>query len=140
MNSTFSTHKFLFLLAGFILSVPLLALAAQGMGNQQVNTAAQHAGFASKAMKVDGVHLHLHHVINCLVGPGGDGFDAKAGNPCKDQGNGALHAKNLSMEDETSLQQALALARIGVKIRNEKAARNTAMAVRELLLASHSGM
>lgn len=30
--------------------------------------------------------MHLHHVINCLVGPGGDGFDANEANPCKDQG------------------------------------------------------
>ena len=22
-----------------------------------------------------GVHMHMHHSLNCLVGPGGDGFD-----------------------------------------------------------------
>lgn len=139
MNLSLNNHKFLFLLTSFIFSIPVLVLAAQGMENQQVNTAAQHAGFASKAMKVDDVHLHLHHVINCLVGPDGKDFDAKAGNPCKGQGNGALNEK-LSMDEKTSLQQALSLARIGVNIMNEKAARTTAMAVMELLQASHQGM
>ena len=27
-------------------------------------------------------HKHLHHAVNCLVGPSGAGFDAAAGNPC----------------------------------------------------------
>jgi uncharacterized membrane protein len=36
------------------------------------------------------VTLHLHHVLNCAVGPDGMGFDAAAGNPCKGQGNGFL--------------------------------------------------
>jgi len=133
-------HKILILFAGLILATPAFILAAQSMELLQERTAAQHAEYASNATKIDQVHLHLHHVINCLVGPKGKGFDAKAGNPCKDQGNGALNKKNLSKEEKQRLKQALSLSKIGVKISNEKAARDTANAVRELLQESAQGM
>ena len=38
------------------------------------------------------VYAHLHHTINCLVGPGGKTFDARALNPCKDLGNDSADA------------------------------------------------
>ena len=65
---------------------------AQMAGNPdaELKTALAHAGYASKADALPGVHLHLHHVLNCMVGPQDKLFDAAAGNPCKDQGNGAL--------------------------------------------------
>ena len=34
--------------------------------------------------------MHLHHTLNCLVGPAGKGYDATVANPCKDQGKGAI--------------------------------------------------
>jgi hypothetical protein len=37
-----------------------------------------HAGMALGAADLKLVHTHLHHVINCLVGPSGKGFDAQA--------------------------------------------------------------
>ena len=39
---------------------------------------------------IDGVHMHLHHALNCLVGPGGAGFDATNANPCAKSGDGAI--------------------------------------------------
>jgi hypothetical protein len=56
----------------------------------ELTVADQHAGFAAKAATIDMVHMHLHHVLNCLVGPSGPGFDAAPGNPCAKAGNGAL--------------------------------------------------
>jgi len=56
----------------------------------QLTVAQTHAGLAAKAAAVDGVHMHLHHALNCLVGPGGAGFDAGQANPCAKAGNGAL--------------------------------------------------
>lgn len=56
----------------------------------EVKTAAMHAGLASQAANVEGVHTHLHHTLNCLVGPDGDGFDSDEMNPCGDMGNGAI--------------------------------------------------
>ena len=52
--------------------------------------ASQHAGLAAKAPDAKTTEMHFHHVINCLVGPGGEGFDASVANPCKDQGAGGI--------------------------------------------------
>src|SRR6516162_4270420 len=58
--------------------------------NKEVSTAAQHAGFAASAKDMKTTQMHLHHVVNCLVGPQGEGFDGSFGNPCNGQGSGAI--------------------------------------------------
>jgi len=65
---------------------------AQSMSGMQaeIKTAITHAGFAAKYDTLQEVTLHLHHTINCLVGPNDPLFDAAAGNPCQGQGKGAL--------------------------------------------------
>ena len=65
---------------------------AQTAGNPEteMKTAMAHAGYAAKAEALNGVHMHLHHVLNCMVGPQDKLFDGAAGNPCKDQGTGVL--------------------------------------------------
>jgi hypothetical protein len=65
---------------------------AQSAGNPEteLKTAMSHAGYAAKADALNGVHLHLHHVLNCMVGPQDKLFDSAAGNPCKDQGTGVV--------------------------------------------------
>ncbi len=59
-------------------------------------------------------HAHLQHTINCLVGPEGDGFDAKQLNPCKDFGNGAITDTDEAAKVK-SLRAALGLAQAGLK-------------------------
>ena len=54
------------------------------------STPTEHAGYAAAAADIAGVHAHLHHALNCLVGPGGNGFDAKEINPCAHAGNGSF--------------------------------------------------
>ena len=81
---------------------------------KEIATAAQHAGYAADATAIGMAHAHLHHTINCLVGPQGDSFDAKELNPCKDFGNGAIP----DTEDATkvrSLRAALGLAEAGLQ-------------------------
>ena len=56
----------------------------------EINNARTHAGLAAAAADINGVHMHMHHALNCLVGPNGDGFDSKAMNPCAQAGNGAI--------------------------------------------------
>jgi hypothetical protein len=56
----------------------------------EITNAQTHAGLAASAANLDGVHMHLHHALNCVVGPAGDGFDAKQMNPCAQSGSGAL--------------------------------------------------
>src|SRR5271157_1645163 len=53
--------------------------------NKEVNTAALHAGYAASSKDMKATQMHLHHVVNCLVGPQGEGFDASFGNPCNGQ-------------------------------------------------------
>jgi hypothetical protein len=57
---------------------------------KELTTAITHAGLASGSSDLKTVQVHLHHVVNCLVGPNGAGFDAGQANPCKDQGDGAI--------------------------------------------------
>ncbi len=133
-------HRRVFLLfAPAMLLVSTMALAAGNSAQMQVKTAEQHATFASKAGNVAQTHLHLHHVINCLVGPKGEGFDAMAGDPCQGQGNGALNDMMGSTQEKETLEQALALAKVGVKIRTHKPAYYTALAVRTLLQEAKQG-
>jgi hypothetical protein len=72
----------------------LLALAAAPAladnAAKEVATAAVHAGMAAAADTLQMVRAHLHHTLNCLEGPKGADFDAKALNPCKGQGMGAI--------------------------------------------------
>lgn len=65
------------------------AAAATGL-QDELKTAITHAGFAAKYDSLNEVTLHLHHVLNCLVGPSGTMYDAGAGNPCQGQGSGIL--------------------------------------------------
>ena len=51
-----------------------------------------------------GVQAHLHHTLNCLVGPGGDGFDAKQMNPCAQAGNGAIPDAKDAKPDPTKVK------------------------------------
>jgi hypothetical protein len=75
-------------LAGASLFLATTAFAAD-IGSEITN-AQTHAGLAASAANLDGVHMHLHHALNCVVGPAGDGFDAKQMNPCAQSGSGAL--------------------------------------------------
>jgi hypothetical protein len=81
-----------FLLAGavtWMLTQSALVTAA-GDPSAELKTAITHAGFAAKYETMKEVTLHLHHALNCLVGPQDKLFDAAAGNPCQGQGNGYL--------------------------------------------------
>ena len=64
--------------------------SAAGSPDTELKTAITHAGFSAKADALKGATQHLHHVLNCLVGPQDKMFDGAAGNPCQGQGNGFL--------------------------------------------------
>jgi hypothetical protein len=99
---------------------------------KEVSTAATHAGLAAKATDMKGTQMHLQHVVNCLVGPKGKGFDAAPGNPCKDQGNGAI-SDTKNSKQKKSLQAALAKATAGLKAKDMAAAQKDATDAQNLL-------
>ena len=100
--------------------------------NKEVSTAAQHAGFAASAKDIKTTQMHLHHVVNCLVGPQGEGFDASFGNPCNGQGSGAISDTTDSAK-KASLQQALQQTLDGLKQSDMAAAQKNATDVQVLL-------
>ena len=96
-----------------------LPLAAQAAGadsatSRQVATATAHAGMALGASDLGMVHVHLHHVVNCLVGPAGKAFDAKAGDPCKGMGQGAIVDAKGDAATEARLHTAVSEAEQGL--------------------------
>jgi hypothetical protein len=83
------------------------AMAADA--GKEIATAATHAGMAAGSVDIRMVKTHLQHTINCLEGPGGADFDAGPGNPCKDQGMGAL--ADATPDQRAALERALDLAK-----------------------------
>lgn len=102
------------LLGGGLLVATTPASAVADM-LQEAKTANTHAGLAANAPDAKTTEMHFHHVINCLVGPNGDGFDASFGNPCKDQGDGALRDTKDSAEIK-ALRVALRKVTRGLKL------------------------
>lgn len=95
------------------------AVAATGHGQREIAAAIVHATAATQVDTPAGVSLHLHHVINCLVGPHARLFDAKAEalseNPCHDLGNGALIDADANHDVHAALTRALHDAERGLK-------------------------
>ena len=117
-----------------VLGVGLVSASvkADADSTKEVTTAARHAGLAAQAADLKGTQTHLHHVINCLVGPKGQGFDDKEANPCKDQGNGAIPDATDEVR-RTALIQALAKANEGLRQTDLAAARKSASEAQVLL-------
>jgi hypothetical protein len=116
-----------------LLMAPLPVLAADAAG--EIVTAATHADLASKAANLAGVQMHLHHTLNCLVGPGGDGFDPKNMNPCAGAGNGAIPDTD-DAGKKAALEAAAAKAKAGLTETNlvtaQKDAADTAAALKAI--------
>ncbi len=112
---------------------PLPVFAADASG--EIVTAATHADLAAKAADLAGVQMHLHHAVNCLVGPSGTGFDAKSMNPCANSGGGAI-PDTADAAKKAALEAAAAKARSGLAAADlataRKAAEDTATALKAI--------
>ena len=100
-------HKLLITLAGASLLIAGAAFGAVSL-TAEISNARTHANNAANAPTIDAVHMHMHHAINCLVGPKGEGFDAAQMNPCTNAGNGAIPdqtdtAKKAKLEDAKTI-------------------------------------
>ncbi len=124
-------------LASVVAAAFVLAAASQARSDadpaKEMSTAATHAGLAAKAAPdIKMTHMHLQHVVNCLVGPKGKGFDATPGNPCNGQGNGGI-PDTKDPAQKKAMQAALTKARAGLKATNETAAVKDATQAQALL-------
>lgn len=111
---------------------PALALAA-GDGMSELKTAIKHAGYSAQANTLKKHQIHLQHVVNCLVGEQGEGFNDTVGNPCKGMGQGAIKDLQAGEPVTLMLKQAAELARIGTQIEVAGADKKVAQAVVALL-------
>jgi hypothetical protein len=119
------------IIVGAFAFAALLSAPALADGPQAIATAKQHAGLAANAANVDAVHTHLHHVLNCLVGPGGQGFDAMPGNPCNAAG-GAI-PQTADAATKTKLESAATTARGGIAAADVAAAKKAATDIQGML-------
>lgn len=94
------------------ITVPI-STAAFADTASEIATAADHAGYAAASLNIDGIHMHLHHAVNCLEGPKGKDFDAAVENPCAMDGNGAIPDAT-DAATRAKLQTALATAMAGI--------------------------
>ena len=123
-KSTLATHRALAgIVTAILIAIPAAARAADPA--QEAATGGVHAGLAAKAATIEQVHMHLHHTVNCLVGPTGQGFDAKEANPCQKLGNGAI-PDTTDSATKAKLTAALAKAQAGLKSDDLTAARQAA--------------
>jgi hypothetical protein len=129
-----SVRTTLKIMTGAAVALMVVAPAfAEGDVMKQMATAEAHAGFAVKAADLSGVQMHLHHVVNCIVGPSGQGFDATPGNPCKDQGSGIMPDFKGADAKRSALQKALDDAQAGLKATDVAAARQKAADAQTML-------
>ena len=105
--------------------------AALADGPQAVATAAQHAGLAAAAADIAGAHRHLHHTLNCLIGPDGEGFDDAAGNPCRDAGGAIPQTADAQMKE--NLEEAAMKVRDAIENDDPAAVKEVAMSVQDTL-------
>jgi len=108
------------------------AMSPSGAGmdvNQEINTALDHAQMAVAGQDVKTVHEHMQHVINCLVGPQGPEFDAKAEDPCKGMGNGAMNDVDSKSDKHKQLDKALTDAKDSLRKDSVKSAQSQAKSV-----------
>ncbi len=113
----------------------LLPAAALADAHSEIVTAGTHAGLASKSDTVKMVHTHLHHTLNCLVGPKGAQFDATEMNPCAHSGNGAI-PDSADAKAKDALQAAVTEAEKGIKADDLKSAQEAAAKVAAMLKAA----
>jgi hypothetical protein len=113
--------------------VSLFPVAGMADGPQAVATAAQHAGLAASSGDIAGVQRHLHHTLNCLVGPEGEGFDQSAGNPC--QAAGGAIPQTADAEMRAKLVEIAAEVRGAIASSDLEAAKEAATDVQEMLAA-----
>jgi hypothetical protein len=121
-------------IAAVISGLLTFPIAAYADAKSEIATAAQHAGLAAAAPDLVQTHMHLHHAMNCLVGPQDADFDKTNTNPCAQQGKGAFPDES-DAEIKTKLQNAMSAAADGIASKDVATAKKYAATVESLLNA-----
>jgi len=126
-------QKFNLILACTFALLLTAPLAFAGNADQEIATAAAHAQMAAAATDKTTADMHLHHVINCLVGSADNRFDVKAGNPCNGMGNGAIHDLGHAPAEHIRLQRALMYSERALHDKNLDGTKQAAKRAAEVL-------
>lgn len=113
------------LLGAAVATVLVMPTAVLADAHSEIVNADEHAGYAATSADMATVQAHLHHALNCLVGPGGNGFDAKQMNPCAQSGKGAI-PDTTDAKKKAALEAAAAKAREGLASTDMAAAKKDA--------------
>ena len=98
-------------LGGVLMVQPITAYAASATSvSSEIGAAAIHAGLSAESTTLQVAHMHLHHTLNCLVGPSGAGFNSSYFDPCAHLGHGAI-------PDSGNSREALKLRHIAAQVR-----------------------
>jgi hypothetical protein len=103
----------------------VLPTAVLADAHSEIVNAGEHAGYAAASTDMATVQAHLHHTLNCLAGPGGNGFDAKQMNPCAQSGKGAI-PDTADAKKKAALEAAAAKVREGLASADMAAAKKDA--------------
>lgn len=117
-----------------------VAFAANDNAAKEISTAEVHATLASTVKDVSMIHAHLHHTLNCLVGPKGKLFDPKAEDPCKGMGNGALNDLGNAPKVRAKLELAVKHASRGLRAGKYSTAHAAAVRTAALVKAASAMM
>ena len=115
-------------------SAIVFPFTAHATTQDEIMTAAEHAGLSGASSNLEMAHAHLHHALNCLVGPSGKGYDSSAFDPCKGKGNGAIPDAG-SKAQKHSLETVAKTVRKGLASNDLKAVQKDAMQVEAKLKA-----
>jgi hypothetical protein len=118
-------------LGAFVACLALGPATGLADGPQAVATAAQHAGLAAGSADIAMVQRHLHHALNCLVGPEGAGFDQAAGHPCMQAGGAIPQTTDAAMT--AKLTKAVTDVNAAIAMTDLAAAQAAATAVQKAL-------
>jgi hypothetical protein len=128
------------LLAGIAMAATLLppSMALAGIG-EELTLAQQHAllAYRSGGRGVGGAKTHLQHVLNCLVGPGGDGYNATPPmmDPCASSGKGALNDA-VSPAQKTKITAAIGMVKAAFAIEDPEKMQATATEIADAVGAA----
>tara|TARA_R110001592_G_scaffold45109_2_gene144449 strand:+ start:109 stop:543 length:435 start_codon:yes stop_codon:yes gene_type:complete len=119
---------------GTALALVISSFALAADKAPEVKTAAVHAGLAASVGDIKGVRAHLHHTLNCLVGPDGEGFNANEINPCQGMGKGAI-PDTADAARKQALKEAVDMVQSGLDSDDLATAQKAAADTKEMLEA-----
>ena len=126
-------------LSGLAIAGLLLPMAASAGIGEELTIAQTHSllAYRSGGRGVGGAKNHLQHVLNCLVGPGGEGYNATPPmmDPCANSGKGALNDA-ISPAQKQKIIAAIAMTKKAMEINEPEPMQTATTDLADAILAA----